>query len=142
MGHEVTTNLSDPPEIHLRTSKSQTLAISQSTASPERHSHAFCHPAADPTIGGMKPNLSRLISCVAALALTAASAIADEPKKPEPAPSKTAPSAPTLPAKPPATIVPTDYLVLPAVGQYGRLPLPRDALEAQIVAGTWKPPAA
>ncbi len=42
----------------------------------------------------------------------------------------------------PATIIPTDYLVLPAVGEYGRLPLHRDAVEAQLVAGTWKPPAA
>ena len=32
--------------------------------------------------------------------------------------------------------------MLPAVGQYGRLPLHRDAIEAEYVAGTWKPPAA
>lgn len=43
---------------------------------------------------------------------------------------------------PPDTIVPADYLLLSAVGQYGRLSLHRDALEAQVVAGTWKVPAA
>lgn len=42
----------------------------------------------------------------------------------------------------PTTIIPTDYVVLPAVGQYGRLPVHRDAVEAQIVAGTWKSPEA
>jgi dienelactone hydrolase len=41
----------------------------------------------------------------------------------------------------PASIVPTEYLVLPAVGQYGRLPLQRDSVEAQLVDGTWKAPA-
>jgi poly(3-hydroxybutyrate) depolymerase len=40
----------------------------------------------------------------------------------------------------PASIVPTEYLVLPPVGQYGRLPLQRDAVEAQFVEGTWKAP--
>jgi pimeloyl-ACP methyl ester carboxylesterase len=38
--------------------------------------------------------------------------------------------------------MPRECLVLPPVGRYGRLPLPSDALEAQIVAGTWKPPKA
>jgi pimeloyl-ACP methyl ester carboxylesterase len=51
---------------------------------------------------------------------------ADEPKK----------SGPELPA----SIMPTEYVVLPAVGQYGRLPLQRDAVEAQLVDGTWKAP--
>lgn len=32
------------------------------------------------------------------------------------------------------------FLVRPAAGQYGRLPLHRDAVEAQLVAGTWHPP--
>ena len=44
-------------------------------------------------------------------------------------------------AAPPDAIALTEYMVLPAVGQYGRLPLHRDALEAQLVAGTWKLPA-
>ena len=44
-------------------------------------------------------------------------------------------------AAPPDTVALTEYLVLPAVGQYGRLPLHRDAVEAQLVAGTWKLPA-
>lgn len=47
------------------------------------------------------------------------------------------PDAATLPA----TIVPTEYLVLPPVGQYGRLPLHRDSLEAQLLAGDWKLPS-
>ena len=34
-----------------------------------------------------------------------------------------------------------EFLVLPAVGHYGRLPLQRDAVEAQIVTGTWQIPA-
>jgi hypothetical protein len=34
----------------------------------------------------------------------------------------------------------TDFLVLEAVGHYGRLPLARDAVEAQIVKGTWQEP--
>ncbi len=63
-----------------------------------------------------------------ALTTVVAAASADEPKKPA--------------AKLPAVITPTDYLVLPAVGQYGRLPLQRDAVEAQLVTGTWKDPAA
>lgn len=42
----------------------------------------------------------------------------------------------------PSTIIPSDYLVLPAVGQYGRLPLHRDAIEAEYVAGNWRPPEA
>ena len=41
----------------------------------------------------------------------------------------------------PATIELHDYLVLPAVGNYGRLPLHQDAVEAQIVAGHWQPPS-
>jgi predicted esterase len=40
------------------------------------------------------------------------------------------------------TIVPQEYLVLPAVGQYGRSPLHRDAVEAQLVTGQWKMPTA
>jgi pimeloyl-ACP methyl ester carboxylesterase len=45
-------------------------------------------------------------------------------------------------AAPPATIIPHDYLVIPAVGQYGRMPLHRDAVEAQLVRDDWEPPAA
>jgi dienelactone hydrolase len=41
----------------------------------------------------------------------------------------------------PATIIPTDYLLLPAVGEYGRLLLHRDAVEAQLAAGRWRVPA-
>ncbi len=41
----------------------------------------------------------------------------------------------------PATIELHDYLVLPAVGNYGRLPLQQDAVEAEIVAGKWRPPS-
>jgi predicted esterase len=41
----------------------------------------------------------------------------------------------------PITITPTGFLVLPAVGQYGRMPLDRDPIEAEIVRGTWKAPA-
>jgi predicted esterase len=61
------------------------------------------------------------------LAGTAAAAAADEPAAPA------SPDAPALPKD----IVLRDYLVLPAVGQYGRLPLHRDALEAQLVSGTF-----
>ncbi len=42
----------------------------------------------------------------------------------------------------PITIAPHGFLVLPAVGQYGRLPLDRDPLQAQVVRGTWHAPAA
>jgi pimeloyl-ACP methyl ester carboxylesterase len=35
-----------------------------------------------------------------------------------------------------------DFLVLPAVGHYGRLPVHRDAVEAQLVAGEWSTPRA
>src|SRR3954471_11366898 len=106
-----------------------------SLVSPNRHFHAFYHPPAGPTIGGMKPNLSRVSSCLTVLAFAVASAIADDAKKPPQPPAN-------LPAGPPSVIIPTDYLALPAVGQYGRLPLHRDALEVQIVDGTWKPPTA
>jgi hypothetical protein len=41
----------------------------------------------------------------------------------------------------PATIVPADYLLLPEVGEYGRMPLHRDALEAQLLEGNWQGPA-
>src|SRR5689334_413465 len=75
----------------------------------------------------MNPGFSRTAACFFAVALATAAAIADEPKPPA--------------AGLPATIVPTEYLVLPAVGQYGRLPLQRDAIEAQLVTGTWKEPA-
>src|SRR4029078_7092988 len=77
---------------------------------------------------GMNLTPMRLIVCAFVFSLVAHLSLADEPKK----------AAPELPA----SIVPTDYLVLPVAGQYGRLPLQRDAVEAQIVAGNWKPPAA
>lgn len=35
-----------------------------------------------------------------------------------------------------------EFLVLPAVGDYGRMPLHRDAVEADIVTGAWKSPTA
>ncbi len=79
------------------------------------------------TIGHMKRTNLRYIGCfgLAAMAITAASA--EEPQPDE--------------AALPATIVPADYLLLPAVGQYGRLPLHRDAVESQLVAHTWKVPS-
>jgi predicted esterase len=77
----------------------------------------------------MSPGFPRTVVSFFAVALATAAAIADDPKFP----------AAETPATP-ATIVPTDYLVLPAVGQYGRLPLQRDAIEADLVAGTMKEP--
>jgi predicted esterase len=74
----------------------------------------------------MNPGFSRTAVCFFAVALATTAAIADDPKP--------------LAAEPAATIVPTEYLILPAVGQYGRLPLQRDAVEADLVAGTWKEP--
>jgi dienelactone hydrolase len=88
----------------------------------------------------MKPNLSYLSFSVAVFAFAASIAVADDANKPAAPPSAAQPPA-NLPAGPPSVIIPTDYLVLSAVGQYGRLPLHRDAVEAEIVAGTWKPPA-
>ncbi len=38
------------------------------------------------------------------------------------------------------TIELREFLVLPAVGHYGRLPIHQDAVEAQIVSGKWRPP--
>jgi dienelactone hydrolase len=43
---------------------------------------------------------------------------------------------------PPATIEPDEYLLLPAVGHYGRLPIHQDAVESQIIADEWQPPTA
>ena len=79
----------------------------------------------------MNPGFSRTAVYFFAVALASAAAIADEP-------TKTVEGPPV--AEPAATIVPTEYLVLPAVGQYGRLPLQRDAIEAELVTGTWKEP--
>jgi hypothetical protein len=45
------------------------------------------------------------------------------------------------PATATATIELDDFLVLPAVGNYGRLPLHQDAVEAEIVSGQWQPPS-
>ena len=42
----------------------------------------------------------------------------------------------------PAVIEPKSCLALPQVTSSGRWALHRDPIEAQIVAGTWKPPAA
>jgi predicted esterase len=50
-------------------------------------------------------------------------------------------AAPAAAAQEAAAIVPREYVALPAVGQYGRLPLHRDAVEAQLVAGAWEMPA-
>ena len=44
--------------------------------------------------------------------------------------------------QPPAVIVPRDYLVIPAVGIYGRMPIHRDPLELAIVTDTWERPTA
>jgi predicted esterase len=110
-----------------------------------------------------------LFSCVALIALAACGVAAASPKAADVAPAPLAqPEAAAVPAdvaqpelpaasadEPaaadavpgdlvaalPITIAPTDFLVLPAVGQYGRLPLDRDAVEAQIVRGTWHAPA-
>jgi poly(3-hydroxybutyrate) depolymerase len=91
--------------------------------------HAFFWRMHTSTIGGMNSmNLHRTLFA-AAMAFTGivrALALADEPKK--------------TPTELPAAIVPTDYLMLPAVGQYGRLPLQRDAIELQIITGKWKNP--
>jgi dienelactone hydrolase len=45
-------------------------------------------------------------------------------------------------ARPSAQMAPREGLVLPPVGQGGRLPVHKDALEAEIVAGRWLPPKA
>jgi len=45
-------------------------------------------------------------------------------------------------AAPPGEIVLRDALVIGRVGQYGRAPVHRDAIEAQIVAGRWSSPKA
>ncbi|HVT28313.1 MAG TPA: hypothetical protein VHE81_09895, partial [Lacipirellulaceae bacterium] len=84
----------------------------------------------------MKPSFLRaavylLVVALATIGNSLAS-FAEEPKKPAAAPA----------ANLSRTIVPTDYLVVPAVGQYGRQPLQRDAVEEQIVLGTWKDPTA
>jgi dienelactone hydrolase len=80
------------------------------------------------TIGCMILALFRFAACFAFSAPTIAALAADEP--------------PANAVDAPAAITPTDYLMLPAVGQYGRLMLQRDAVEAQLVTGTWKAPAA
>src|SRR6267142_6232004 len=36
--------------------------------------------------------------------------------------------------------LPTEALILPPVGRYGRTPIPVDALQASICAGAWKAP--
>src|SRR5262245_54987587 len=45
-----------------------------------------------------------------------------------------------VPEPPALSAIPKECLVLPPVGRHGRSPLASDALEAQIVAGKWKPP--
>ncbi|MDE2208049.1 MAG: prolyl oligopeptidase family serine peptidase, partial [Armatimonadetes bacterium] len=40
----------------------------------------------------------------------------------------------------PGLIVPNVAMVISRVGRYGRIPVHQDAVEAEIVAGTWKPP--
>src|SRR5690242_13845736 len=74
----------------------------------------------------MSSGISRIAACFVAGLAVATIARADEPKPPA--------------ADPAAVIIPTEYLVIPAVGQYGRLPLQHDAVEAELVAGTWKAP--
>jgi hypothetical protein len=39
-------------------------------------------------------------------------------------------------------LVVSEYLVLPRVGRYGRVPIHVDPVQAQLVRGTWKPPQA
>jgi pimeloyl-ACP methyl ester carboxylesterase len=39
-------------------------------------------------------------------------------------------------------LVVSEYLVLPRVGRYGRVPIHVDPIQAQLVRGTWKPPQA
>src|SRR5262245_56461247 len=90
--------------------------------------HAFCRSPRRFTIGDMNSIRMRFVDCLLFISLATTTSFADDPKKP----------APELPA----SIVLTDYLVLPVAGQYGRLPLQRDAIEAQLVAGNWKPPSA
>jgi hypothetical protein len=36
--------------------------------------------------------------------------------------------------------LPGEVLVVPPVGRYGRTPVPIDAVQAQLAAGTWQPP--
>ncbi len=103
---------------------------------PRRNPNACRCRGLASTIGGMNPGFSRTAVCFFAVVLATVAAIADEPKKTAADPPAAEPPA----AEPAATIVPTEYLVLPAVGQYGRLPLQRDAIEAQLVTGTWKEP--
>src|SRR6476646_412241 len=74
----------------------------------------------------MNPRFSLTAICFFAVALAAAAAVADVPNSPA--------------AEPPAIIIPNEYVVLPAIGQYGRLLLQRDAIEAELVTGTWKEP--
>jgi len=93
-----------------------------------RHANAFCSRRCKPTIGHMIFKTLRISLVLLLLALATTISFADDAKKPA--------------TELPASITPTDYLVLPAVGQYGRLALQRDAIEAELVAGKWKPPTA
>jgi predicted esterase len=94
-----------------------------------RHCNAFFCPICGHTIGDMIAKILRAAVCsLVLLKVDNVRAIADEPKSAEPEAA--------------ATIIPTDYLVLPAVGQYGRLPLQRDAIEAALVDGSSKLPNA
>ncbi|HEX5471791.1 MAG TPA: hypothetical protein VFW73_07880, partial [Lacipirellulaceae bacterium] len=79
----------------------------------------------------MKPSVFRVAACCF-LAIWATSTLAFAEAPPQSAKA----------ADLPASVTPSDYLVLPDVGQYGRLPLQHDAVEAQIVVGTWKDPSA
>src|SRR3954466_16174151 len=105
---------------------SRIFAARQPLLPPGNPNACRCHGLAS-TIGGMNPGFSRTAVFFFALAFATA-ATAEEPKTPS--------------AVTPASIVPTEYLVIPAVGQYGRLPLQRDGVEAQLVTGTWKEPTA
>src|SRR4051812_43023547 len=93
---------------------------------PSRNPNACRCQCPASTIGGMNPGSPRTALCFLAVAFAAVAAMGEEPKTTAPEPA--------------TVITPTDYLALPAVGQYGRLPLQRDAIEAEHVAGTWKEP--
>lgn len=41
-----------------------------------------------------------------------------------------------------STIALSDFLLIPAVGQYGRTPLHRDAVESELASGQWELPTA
>jgi len=81
-----------------------------------------------------------LAHCLAPSATTLSSALAQPTDEPQAA---TGPALfePAVSSSLPMTIELDDFLVLPAVGNYGRLPLHQDAVEAEIVSGKWQSPS-